>query len=265
MERQPWPSERLDEVYAEVRSLLRGVTLERFLASKPPSSVVTLQAGESCASALRTLAARGISSAPVFDEDAYTGFVDACDILTALLDIVDVRALTDDNRAFKLRGAGLQLEHQPLRSLSPTQDGALIAYRADLQATLHDVLLYGILQPNAAGATSVVHRVGVFDTLLPDDEGECAASGTILRGIRYSAGTSHRHYHHHHYHHKKQWYCCCSTAVAYGWCCSTSQHYTCCTSQVCHQHSPSPFPHTHTHIHTRNPSHTQYTARHITV
>lgn len=46
--------------------------------------------------------------------------------------------------------AGLQLEHQPLRSLNPVQDGALI-YRADLQSTLHEVVLYGFLQPNAAG------------------------------------------------------------------------------------------------------------------
>lgn len=46
--------------------------------------------------------------------------------------------------------AGLQLEHQQLRSLNPAQDGALI-YRADVQSTLHEVVLYGFLQPNAAG------------------------------------------------------------------------------------------------------------------
>lgn len=46
--------------------------------------------------------------------------------------------------------AGLQLEHQQLRSLNPAQDGALI-YRADMQSTLHEVVLYGFLQPNAAG------------------------------------------------------------------------------------------------------------------
>lgn len=50
--------------------------------------------------------------------------------------------------------AGLQLEHQQLRSLNPSQDGALI-YRADMQSTLHEVVLYGFLQPNAAGYTHV--------------------------------------------------------------------------------------------------------------
>jgi len=50
--------------------------------------------------------------------------------------------------------AGLQLEHQQLRSLNPAQDGALI-YRADMQSTLHEVVLYGFLQPNAAGYTHV--------------------------------------------------------------------------------------------------------------
>jgi hypothetical protein len=50
--------------------------------------------------------------------------------------------------------AGLQLEHQPLRSLSSSQDGALI-YKADLQSTLHDVVLYGFLQPDSAGCLQV--------------------------------------------------------------------------------------------------------------
>jgi hypothetical protein len=53
--------------------------------------------------------------------------------------------------------AGLQLEHQPLRSLSSSQDGALI-YKADLQSTLHDVVLYGFLQPDSAGCLRVRDR-----------------------------------------------------------------------------------------------------------
>lgn len=56
--------------------------------------------------------------------------------------------------------AGLQLEHQQLRSLHPGHDGALI-YKADLNSTLLDVILFGFLQP--AGQDQVVHRVGVFE------------------------------------------------------------------------------------------------------
>lgn len=57
-------------------------------------------------------------------------------------------------RVAAVRRAGLQLEHQQLRSLCLSQDGALI-YRADASSSLHDVVLYGFLQPNAAGHLQV--------------------------------------------------------------------------------------------------------------
>lgn len=43
--------------------------------------------------------------------------------------------------------------------MNPAQDGALI-YRADLQSTLHEVVLYGFLQPNAAGYMHVSVAAG---------------------------------------------------------------------------------------------------------
>lgn len=140
----------------------------------------------------------------MFDGKVYQGFVDCFDILRALLSLVDIRSLTEENRDYKLRAAGteactaafvqhygswltwqhrwlvlastaapllrclsglaiplstvlragLQLEHQQLRSLNISQDGALI-YKADLQSTLHDVVLYGFLQPDSAGCLRV--------------------------------------------------------------------------------------------------------------
>ncbi|WIA08566.1 hypothetical protein OEZ85_007995 [Tetradesmus obliquus] len=137
--------------------------------------------------ALRSFAKSGISSCPVFDGKVYQGFVDCFDILRALLSLVDIRSLTEENREYKLRVAGLQLEHQPLRSLNISQDGALI-YKADLQSTLHDVVLYGFLQPDSAGCLQVVHRVGVFDA---EDDGSdddmTAGEPDSLQGINISA------------------------------------------------------------------------------
>jgi hypothetical protein len=63
--------------------------------------------------------------------------------------------------------AGLQLEHQQLRSLNPAQDGALI-YRADMQSTLHEVVLYGFLQPNAAGYMHVSPSWGMLVLVCAD-------------------------------------------------------------------------------------------------
>jgi hypothetical protein len=42
----------------------------------------------------------------VFDGKAYQGFVDCFDILRALLGLVDIRSLTEENREYKLRAAG---------------------------------------------------------------------------------------------------------------------------------------------------------------
>jgi hypothetical protein len=104
----------LDEVlppdhpwFAPVRQLLRGWTLAAYLATRPPTSVVTLPASATCAHALRVLAAHDILSAPVFDGKTYTGFVDVAEILRALLAIVGVRELNAENAQYRLRTAGV--------------------------------------------------------------------------------------------------------------------------------------------------------------
>eukprot|EP00775_Hariotina_reticulata_P010491 gene10491-10650_t len=170
-------------IFDQHLQLLKTWTLDKYLKTKPPSSVVSLSAFSTCGQALRTLATHRISSAPVFDGSTYLGFIDVSDILRSLLGLVNVRELTEENRQYKLRAAGLQLEHQQLRGLNPAQDGALI-FKADLHSTLHDVVLYGFLHPNAAGHLQVVHRVGVFDadeSDTSDDDMEGQALG--LKGI----------------------------------------------------------------------------------
>ncbi len=95
-----------DSVFQPTRQLLHTWTLEQHLASRPPSAVLTLSAGTTCSVALRTLATHNVSSAPVFDGKQYIGFVDVADILRALLDIVNVRELTEENKEYRLRAAG---------------------------------------------------------------------------------------------------------------------------------------------------------------
>lgn len=217
-----------DHVWFEpVRSLLHTTLLSSWLQHRPPAAVVCLQASTTAGQALRSFAKSGISSCPVFEGKVYQGFVDCFDILRALLSLVDIRSLTEENREYKLRvagaygctvaalqffllgswlrwqhrwlvvaptatplllrsltrviiqnyirgsttfwRAGLQLEHQPLRSLNISQDGALI-YKADLQSTLHDVVLYGFLQPDSAGCL----RVGMHYCLV------CAFSVVVV-------------------------------------------------------------------------------------
>lgn len=95
-----------DSVFQPTRDLLHRVTLEQHLASRPPCGVLTLSAGTTCSVALRTLATHSVSSAPVFDGKQYLGFVDVADILRALLSIVNVRELTEENKEYRLRAAG---------------------------------------------------------------------------------------------------------------------------------------------------------------
>lgn len=99
-----------DSLFTPVRQLLHSWTLEQHLASRPPSSVLTLSASSTCSVALRTLATHNVSSAPVFDGRSYIGFVDVADILRALLGIVNVRELTEENKEYRLRAAGMQFD-----------------------------------------------------------------------------------------------------------------------------------------------------------
>jgi hypothetical protein len=94
------------EWFEPVRSLLHKTLLSSWLQHRPPTAVVCLQASTTAGQALRSFAKSGISSCPVFDGKAYQGFVDCFDILRALLSLVDIRSLTEENREYKLRAAG---------------------------------------------------------------------------------------------------------------------------------------------------------------
>lgn len=105
-----------DPVFSKVRQLLRNWSLDKYLARKPPCSVVTLTSNATCGQALRTLALHRISSAPVFSAGVCLGFLDVSDVLRALLTIVSIRELTEDSKDFQLRSAGMN-STQPVASL----------------------------------------------------------------------------------------------------------------------------------------------------
>jgi hypothetical protein len=56
-----------DAGYAAVRATLEDTTLGEYLASKPPSAVLTLSTAQTAGQALRALAAANVLSAPLFD------------------------------------------------------------------------------------------------------------------------------------------------------------------------------------------------------
>ncbi|GBF90312.1 hypothetical protein Rsub_02418 [Raphidocelis subcapitata] len=193
------PSElRIDDAgggagFAAVRALLASTTLGQYLAAKPPSTVLTLTTAQTAGQALRALAAASVLSAPLFDAGSgdFVGFLDLNDILRAFLGLINVRELTDENRAFRLRTAGLQLEHTPLSKVVTGLDGALV-FKAAVSSSLLDVIRFGfLLEGSAAGSygdgPQVVHRVGVFDvdlstttTTTDDDEEDEEARAAAL-------------------------------------------------------------------------------------
>ncbi|KAI8465902.1 MAG: hypothetical protein J3K34DRAFT_524964 [Monoraphidium minutum] len=214
--------------FAAARALLAGTSLGEYLSSKPPSAVLTLTTAQTAGQALRALAAANVLSAPLLDaaSGGFVGFLDLNDILRAFLGLVNVRELSDDNREYRLRTAGLQLDLMPLSQIRTGLDGALL-YKAAVSSSLLDVVRYGflleggtaegggdddapesdvvrygfLLEGGAAepggddGAPEVVHRVGVFDidasaattaTEEPDDDDGGGDDGAITQVVSQS-------------------------------------------------------------------------------
>lgn len=72
-----------------MRALLHGTSLGAYLSSRPPCTVVTLSSDTPLPTALKLLANRGITSAPVFDGADGTlllGFFSLDHLVAALVD-----------------------------------------------------------------------------------------------------------------------------------------------------------------------------------
>lgn len=167
------------------RQLLSSWTLAKYLSTKPPSHVVTLDSSSSLATALKTLATHNILSAPVFEtiNNQYLGFLDLADILAFILSTVAVREACEETRMNRLAAAGALLEQTPIGNVHPGTDGALL-YKANMQSSFYEVVQRGLLRPYDDPA--VIHRIAVFDydeDTMSDDDDDDMESETV-KGIR---------------------------------------------------------------------------------
>lgn len=202
-----------DSPLAAVHALLAGVTLDDYLAARPPTAVVTVSdampleqvwvvgrgggggggGGRAREGAerqprlppfqvLRLFASRDILSAPVFaaGTDTCRGFVGVDDILRAMLGWASVAAdPSPAGRAEGLRRAGARLHSERVRDIPRANDGALLRARADGSMSLLEVVRSAFLRN---GAARPVHRIAVYDA--PDgddDDADDAAAGAPVR------------------------------------------------------------------------------------
>ena len=150
------------EAFGSVRELLHSYTLEEYLRKRPPSHVVTLDVNQTVGDGLTQLATYNILSAPLFDKStgAYLGFLDRRDLLSYVLRNVEVRKISQEELAYRLRRAGLRMAKLKLANVRPGDDGQMI-YKANERHTLLEVIRYGWMHRHGNGR--VTHRVAVFD------------------------------------------------------------------------------------------------------
>ena len=165
------------------RSLLAEWTLARFLATRPPSHVVTLEADMTVGAALAALNRHSILSAPVVNaENAdVVGIISVRDVLSAFLAGVYpglLRGSTADaaSLADELATAGAEFCERQLRALGYGGDGKLL-YKARTSATLYELLSQGFL---GDGAARPHHRVTIWDLDGRDARGDAAMRVTAV-------------------------------------------------------------------------------------
>lgn len=143
----------LDSVVA----VLKSVSLGDYLQRRPPCQVVSFDAETCVSEALRILGAVEIKSAPVFDCDsnAFLGFVDSRDVLALVLELVDVRGTSVEDRVHRLWLAGKRLERETLRSVWPMHDGELV-HASNKACSMYDILRF----ENAGGRQVQGKQVG---------------------------------------------------------------------------------------------------------
>ncbi|CAD7704925.1 unnamed protein product [Ostreobium quekettii] len=159
------------EVGGPVRALLQKTSLKEYLHRRPPSHVVTLDVNTTVGEALNQLATYNILSAPLFDKStgAYLGFLDRKDLLSYVLQNVDVRKISQEELAYRLRTAGARMAKLKLSNVQVGDDGEMI-HRANVRHTLLEVMRYCM----AGGKGRETHRMAVFDL---EEEGAAGDGG----------------------------------------------------------------------------------------
>lgn len=159
------------------RTLLAEWSLSRYLATRPPSHVVTATTDMTVAAALAALNRHNILSAPVVNaESDVVGILSVYEVLSAFLAGVYpglLRGSTSDaaSLADELAAAGAEFCERQLRGLGFGGDGELL-YKARASATLYELVSQGFLC--GALATRPHHRVAVWDLDGTDAHGDDA-------------------------------------------------------------------------------------------
>lgn len=147
------------EALVEAQRLLSDVTLDEYLLTLPPCTVITLSPVTTLAAALQRLAQASILSAPVVThEGIYAGFVDVMDIVSGVF---------EEERSPAALAAFLQ--HATISSIRRSNDGQLVR-KTEGGTTLLEVVCRGFVLPEFKLWS---HRIAVFedpnDTLLNND------------------------------------------------------------------------------------------------
>ena len=176
------------------RQLLGSVTLQEYLATRPPSHVVTIQESRNVGDALIILNRHRLLSAPVISDNTgdVLGFFHVSNALNAFLDgvspsLVRNEKQSDESKADELCSAGHEFCNIPLRSVKYGHDGVL-AYVSRCTSTLMDLVFTFMEQGNK-------HRLAVWDLLGEDQRGDAAmrVSSIVSQSdvIRYLAKHGH--------------------------------------------------------------------------
>ena len=155
------------------RQLLGSITLHEYLASRPPSHVVTIQESRNVGDALILLNRHRLLSAPVISDSTgdVLGFFHVSNALSAFLEGVSPSLVRDgsqstESKADELCSAGQEFCNIPLRSLKYGHDGVL-AYVSRCSTSLLDLVDTFMQQGNK-------HRLAVWDLLGEDASGDAA-------------------------------------------------------------------------------------------
>ena len=139
------------------RRLLFSYTISKYLESKPPSTVVSIEdpRGTTIAEAVALLHRHNISSAPVVDTKNYDfmGFISSFDIIAGLIAGSDPSLFrqsynstrTLEQRMEELDAVAEDFYASPVSKLHPSADGKLV-YRGHVTATLLDLVSHGFFQ-----------------------------------------------------------------------------------------------------------------------
>lgn len=144
------------------RELLDSLTLEQYLATRPPRAVISVTSNDSVGSMLRRFACSGLVAAPLFEDEQrtqYRGFVDLLDIVAAV--VAASRQPAGSAHALRARApaAARQVAMQPVGSIRAMDNDAQLVFQAQLGSSLLEVVREGFAHPVDQ---LKCHRLAVF-------------------------------------------------------------------------------------------------------